>query len=113
MNFKVEKKDTLHILHIEEQRLDNRFTSELKTQLLLMINDESSSLILVDLAAVTYADSSGLGALLLGLRQARDHEKKFALVAAQKRVLSLIKIAHLDDLMVNYSDAATAVKALS
>jgi len=113
MKFTVEQKGSTHILHILEERLDHRFTSELKAQLLLMINDETSRIILVDLKGVTYADSSGLGALLLGLRQARDYEKRFALVAAQKRVLSLIKIAHLSDFLVNYASVTGAVKALS
>ncbi len=113
MNFTIEQESKAHVLRIQEERLDNRFTSELKAQLLLLVNDETSRIILVDLAPVIYTDSSGLGALLLGLRQARDHQKKFALIHAQKRVLSLIKIAHLNDIMVNYDSVADAVKHLS
>ena len=113
MNFSTEQEGPAHLLRIREERLDNRFTAELKAQLLLLVSDESSRIILVDLATVIYADSSGLGALLLGLRQARDHQKKFALVHAQKRVLSLIKIAHLNDIMINYDSVTEAVQELS
>jgi len=113
MKYSVDKKASTAILHIGEERLDSRFTSELKAQLLLLLNEQELSTILVDLKQTTYADSSGLGALLLGLRQARDTGKNFALVGAQKRVISLIKIAHLDELMVNYSSVATALKALA
>lgn len=113
MKFVVDKKENAHILRIKEERLDSRFTSELKTQLLMLVSEEEADIILVDLSHVTYADSSGLGALLLGLRQARENNKKFALVGAQKRVLSLIKIAHLNDVLFSYDSAPKAVKGLS
>lgn len=113
MKFVIDQKEKAHILRIKEERLDARFTSELKTQLLMMVGDETTDTILVDISHVTYADSSGLGALLLGLRQARENNKKFALVGAQKRVMSLIKIAHLNDVLLNYDSAPKAIKGLS
>jgi anti-sigma B factor antagonist len=76
--------------------------------LLIMIDDEQIKRILIDLSTVMYADSSGLGALLLGLRQDKAQEKSFAVFGAQNRVRSLLHIARLDDVLISYKDETEA-----
>lgn len=110
MKYKVDEKDSVNIIRLDEERLDTKVAPELKTQLLMMINDSSKTLI--DLSKVQYADSSGLGALLLGVRQARDLSAFLAVIGAQKRVKSIIHIAQLDKLLVNYEDETSALNAM-
>ena len=111
MNFLLEEIDNVKILRLREERLDSNIAPDLKTQLLVLLNSESSK-VLLDLSSTTYADSSGLGAILLGLRHSRDIGAKFALFGAQKRVKSLLQIAHLEDVMMNYNDEYEALEKL-
>lgn len=113
MKSEIHQHGSFQILRFDQDRLNVKIAPELKAQLLMMITDEETENVLIDLSIVQYIDSSGLGALLLGLRQARDNGKKFALFGAQKRVLNLIHIAHLNDTLVNYENEAMAVQQLS
>jgi anti-sigma B factor antagonist len=110
MKFKVDQKENVKIVRLNEERLDTKVAPELKTQLLMLIIAESKTLI--DLSQVQYADSSGLGALLLGVRQARDIGASLAVFHAQKRVKSLIHTAQLDKLLINYEDEGKALAAM-
>jgi anti-sigma B factor antagonist len=110
MNFLLEEVDDIKILRLKEDRLDSKIAADLKTQLLVLCKDKSK--ILIDLSEIKYVDSSGLGALLLGLRQSRDNEGQFALCGAQNRVLNLIQIAQLNGVLKNYSDELQALDDL-
>lgn len=109
MNFLLEEIDNVKILRIKEERIDTAIAPDLKAQLLMLIKDENNK-ILVDLSETKYADSSGLGAILLGLRQARDVGAKFAVFGAQKRVESLIEIAQLGDILINFENEYKALE---
>ncbi|HPG38470.1 MAG TPA: STAS domain-containing protein [bacterium] len=111
MNFTIEEVDKVKILRLREERLDTRIAPDLKAQLLVLLKNASDRL-LIDLSEVKYVDSSGLGAILLGLRQARDLNAKYAMFGAQKRVQSLINIAQLGNVLVNYADEKEALKNL-
>ena len=52
----------------------------------------------VDLAEVTYIDSSGVATLVEGLRSARENGADFALVAPSKAVLQVLELARLDSI---------------
>jgi anti-sigma B factor antagonist len=108
MNFLLEEIDDVKILRIKEERLDSNVAPDLKAQLLMLVNDKSK--VVVELSHVKYADSSGLGALLLGLRQARDNGGHFTVCGAQKRVKSLLKIAQLDGMLKNYENEIQAIE---
>jgi len=111
MDFSIDKAGDVSILRLNEQRLDSSISSDLKAQLLILV-DGLYKKILIDLTKVEYADSSGLGALLLGLRQARDRDIQFGIFGAQKRVQSLIRIAHLEDVLINHENEEEALNAL-
>ena len=113
MDFSISERDNIYILKLKEDKLNTRISPDLKAQLLLMVGDESHDKILVDLSDVKYVDSSGLGALLLGLRQARANDKQFALVGTQKRVANLIHIAHLDGALASFTSEEEAVAHFS
>lgn len=50
----------------------------------------------VRLADVTYIDSSGIAALVQGLKEARHREAKFALLEPSPRVRAVLELAQLD-----------------
>ncbi|MBN1543285.1 STAS domain-containing protein [candidate division KSB1 bacterium] len=112
MNFLLEEVQDIAVLRLKEQRLDSMIAPDLKAQLLVLLNNEKRNKIIVDLSQVGYADSSGLGALLFGLRQSREMGTVFILFGAQKRVLTLLQIAHLGDVLVNYPSEADAMQAM-
>lgn len=58
----------------------------------------SIDLIVVDLAATNYIDSSGLGMLLVLLHRARLHQKPVRIINAQAQVSSALKSANFDRL---------------
>lgn len=57
---------------------------------------KSGAPVAVDLAAVTYMDSSGIAALVEGLQTARKQGTPFALAKAEGPVLGVLKLARLD-----------------
>ncbi len=63
---------------------------------LLLKAMKSKSDVGVNLAGVTYMDSSGVATLVEGLKSAHDKEKVFALVAPSKSVLKVLELARLD-----------------
>jgi anti-sigma B factor antagonist len=112
MNFAVDTIGDVKILRLKENRLDTHIASDLKAQLLALLDGEEQR-VLLDLAETEYADSSGLGALLLGVRQARESGGRFCIFGARNRVKSLINIAHLEDVVRNFADEQAAIDAIS
>ena len=110
MAFSKEVKDDITIIKIEKNRLDTIIASDLKSELLLTV-DGGANKVLIDLAEVTYADSSGLGALLFGLRQLKNLGGQLKLFAANKKIMNLVRIARLNELLLNYDDKTVALKS--
>jgi anti-sigma B factor antagonist len=52
--------------------------------------------IVVDLSAVTFIDSSGLGALIGGLKQARQSDGDLRIAAPTEQVLTVLGLTNLD-----------------
>ncbi|MBN1465139.1 STAS domain-containing protein [candidate division KSB1 bacterium] len=107
MNFFLEEVDGIKIIRIKEDRLDTNIAPDLKAQLLVLIGEGKS--VLLNLEDVQYADSSGLGAILLGFRQARDAGGQFAICNVQKRVETMISIAQLTNIIKIYRDKEDAL----
>lgn len=110
MAFVKDEKDGVTIIKIENERLGSFIASDLKTELLLSV-DEGTNKILMDLSQVKYADSSGLGALLFGVRQLQNLGGQMKLLGANRKVQNLIKIARLEDKLPNYEDEGKALKS--
>jgi len=108
MQFEKEEKNDVTIMRIHEERLDSQVSPELKAHLLLLV-EQGVDKVLVDLSTVQYVDSSGLGALLFGLRQLRMFQGTLIIFGAQKRVLNLIRIAKLENILLNYDTEEDAI----
>ncbi|KAA3638544.1 MAG: anti-sigma factor antagonist [Proteobacteria bacterium] len=69
-------------------------SSELRKTILSAL--KTSPLVVVDLADVTYIDSSGIAALVEGLQYGNSHQKSFRLTRLSPHVKSIIELARLD-----------------
>jgi anti-sigma B factor antagonist len=64
----------------------------LRDRLLAMLREQSSKAVIVDLAAVSYIDASGIATLLEGLKLARNRQTKLCLQGLQDRVVHLFEV---------------------
>ena len=67
--------------------------------------------VIVDLARVSYIDSSGLAVLIEGMQAVEEYGGKFALVSLQENVRSIFEIARLDQVFRIFPDVDSALSA--
>lgn len=113
MHYQEEQVGDVLIIRIDEDRFDSTVSPEFKTELLRLIEGEHVRNILIDLKEVEYVDSSGLGALLFGHRQAKAKSGKLKLLNINPKVSTLIKIAKLEDILEHFSDEQQALKSFT
>jgi len=95
MRFETKKNGTATVIKVHERKLDATLSPELKGEFLVLCKPSLKELV-IDLSDVEFCDSSGLSALLIAERKMREHGGAVKLVGVHKKVLSLIKISHLD-----------------
>lgn len=111
MKYTEELVDGIRIVRIREKKLTCEEAPEMKTQFLKLLSEEGEELI-INLKDVEYMDSTGLGSLLFGIRQAERYDKDLILCEIRSRIQSLIKIAHLENVLEIYETEKEAIKAL-
>lgn len=107
MNLNQEKIQDFSVLTIQDERIDAHNSAELKTHLLRMIENGEIHII-VQLKAVRFIDSSGLGALLSGHKQCAAKSGKLALANVQPQVLSMFELTRLNRVFDIFSDISEA-----
>ncbi|MCK5737682.1 STAS domain-containing protein [bacterium] len=112
MGFKKELNQGVAVIRVNIDRLDTHVTPELKT-IILQTFEQNEVRVAVDLSGVAYVDSSGLGALLFGLRLADENDGDFRLIGANSRVQKLIEIAHLTENLFNHETEEDAVTEMN
>ena len=85
MNLQIEDKGAAVLLLVEEERLDSHNTGDLKNQMLKLFEEGKHNLV-VDLQAVRFVDSSGLGALVSGFKNASSRNGNLKLAGLQLQV---------------------------
>jgi anti-sigma B factor antagonist len=98
MNFSINMEAGLAIFRLDEPRLDSAIAPQVKAELLIIIQEEIAVLI-IDLTAVEFCDSSGISALLLARRQMRERDGDIIVVDRNGKVRSLLEIAKLTDVI--------------
>jgi len=88
------RKDQPNVLPLEGE-IDLHVSPNIAASLQMMIEKKPPKLI-VDLARVTYIDSSGLAALIEGMQNVQEYGGKFALAGLQEPVRTIFEIARLD-----------------
>ena len=103
MNLKLEKIQGYSVLFVEEERIDAHNSGELKSTILRMI-EQGEIRIIVQLERVRFIDSSGLGALLSGHKNAAAKSGKLALVGCRQQVSSMFELTRLNRIFEIYAD---------
>jgi anti-anti-sigma factor len=98
MKFTVDKKERYCSFRLDEDKLNSLISANLKSELVIL-NQEGYRNIICDMSEVTFMDSSGLSAVLIGHRVCKEAGGTFVLCACQEAVLKLIKISQLDSLL--------------
>ena len=65
--------------------------------------------VVVDLASTEFVDSSGLGALVGGLKSARTAGGDLRLAGAGEQVTTVLRLTNLDRVLRSHADVAAAV----
>lgn len=85
---------------------------KLRERLISLVESESYQLI-VDMEAVEFLDSTGLGVLVGGLKRVRAHDGWIDLVCTQSRILRIFRITGLNKVFDIYDTVPEAVAAHS
>jgi len=103
MKLNLEKINGCSVLFVQEERIDAHNSGELKEYILHLI-EQGEVNIVVQLEHVRFIDSSGLGALLSGYKNATAKSGKLALANLQQQVLSMFELTRLNRVFEIYAD---------
>ena len=111
MEFEITKKGDHTVVKVLSQKLDTTNAPELKSELVVLGNDEVKNIIM-DISNCSYVDSSGLSAILVANRLCEDAIGAFILCGLQPDVEHLIQISMLHTVLLITKDVAEAEKLL-
>jgi anti-sigma B factor antagonist len=94
MNLKTEVNGAVTIISVREERVDAHNSGELKTEMNRLFEAGTKDL-LVDLKEVRFIDSSGLGVLVSGFKNASTHQGSIKLCSLQTQVRSMFELTRL------------------
>ena len=96
-----------NVLQLEGE-IDLHISPEVAESLRAMI-DKKPKVLAVDLAKVTYLDSSGLAVLIDGMQNVQEYGGRFALANVQENVHHIFDIARLDQVFQIFPDVDSAL----
>ncbi|MFQ5612464.1 MAG: STAS domain-containing protein [Anaerolineae bacterium] len=99
--------DDIRLVRLEG-RLDAAGSPEVRDKLRSLAAQEQPKLI-IDLSQVSFIDSSGLGALVSGLKAARQQNGDILLAGAQQQAQTLFKLTMLDQIFKVYDSPEEAL----
>lgn len=103
MKITQEKIQDFNVMVVNEERIDAHNSAELKELILNKIKQDEVN-IAIQLEQVRFIDSSGLGALLAGFKNAERKSGKLILVNIQPQVLSMFELTRLNTVFEIYAD---------
>ena len=112
MSFSTKKQNNYSLITFNTDRLDSIVSPDVKSELVL-INKTGERNIIIDLTSVRYCDSSGLSALLIGYRLAKESKGFFIICGLQPSVRKLITISQLDSILAITENQIEAIDLLS
>ena len=75
----------------------------------LLANLKQKKDLLIDMAGVSYIDSSGIASLVEGLQVARKQKNELSLVSVSQRARRVLELARLDKVFTIHADVAAAL----
>ena len=80
-------------------------------QRLKEVQNENPERLVIDLSAVPYMDSSGVGSLVEALVRAKHRGRRFSLVSAHPATLRALRLARLDEVFTVHETLEGAAQA--
>jgi anti-sigma B factor antagonist len=109
MNLLTEQIQNTFVIHINEERLDAHNSSDLKLEVQKLF--EAGKLhLLIDMKDVRFIDSSGLGALVSGFKNATSAQGTLKLSSLQPQVKSMFELTRLHRVFEIFPTAADALR---
>ena len=108
MKYQTKRIEDVLVVYIQETRLTSVEAPDAKTEMLKILSEDAECFIF-NLNQIETMDSTGLGALLFGVRQGNNLDKDVCFCEAQKKVQFLVRIAHLEEMMDIYSSEQEAI----
>jgi anti-sigma B factor antagonist len=102
-------KDRPNVLSLEGE-VDLHISPEVAMSLRAM-TAKKPNVIIVDLAKVTYFDSSGLAVLIEGMQSVKKYGGKFVLADVQESVQHIFELARLDQVFQIFPNVDSALAA--
>lgn len=90
----IHEKDDVLLMEVQEERLDAHNSGELKNRMLSLF-EEGKINIVINLSEVRFIDSSGLGALVSGYKNASARNGNLKLCCLQPQVKSMFELTRL------------------
>lgn len=99
MRYLIEKNDKYAVLTPTENKIIGTNAPALKSEFVLLANNENISNIICNLENVNYTDSSGLSSILFGNRLCNEKKGKFVICGLKQEVQKLIELSKLDSIL--------------
>ena len=110
MNLKTEINGNNVVVFVKEERLDAHNSGELKTELNRLFEGGTVNLV-IDLKEVLFIDSSGLGVLVSGFKNASTRHGSIKLSGLQTQVKSMFELTRLHRVFDIFSTADDALES--
>jgi anti-sigma B factor antagonist len=110
MNLKTEANGKVMVVVVREERLDAHNSDELKVEMNRLFESGTKEL-LVDLKEVRFIDSSGLGVLVSGYKNASTHQGSIKLCSLQTQVKSMFELTRLHRVFDIYQTVDEALES--
>jgi anti-sigma B factor antagonist len=108
MNITIDNRPDIAIIQVREARLDAHNSGELKSTMQQLFEAGNKHL-LVDLQEVRFIDSSGLGALVSGFKNATTNQGTLKLCTLQPQVKSMFELTRLHRVFEIYNTVEEAL----
>jgi anti-anti-sigma factor len=112
MKILLDKTESYTLVALEEARLDAALTPGLKTEL-VTLNAEGISNLILDLEKVTYADTTGLSALILANNLCKEAGGMLVVCGATGQPSQLLKLSQVDNSLAVVPTRAEAIEHIA
>jgi len=102
-------KDGIEVVDVEGEI--DIYTAPRLRELLIDLVSKNNYQLVVNLEKVGFLDSTGLGALVGGLKRVRAHDGSLDLVCTQQRILKIFRITGLTEVFGIYQTVDQAIAA--
>ena len=97
-------------IEVQEERMDAHNSGDLKEQMLQLF-DEGKCNLIIDLTTVRFVDSSGLGALVSGFKNASARDGNLKLCCLQPQVRSMFELTRLHRVFEIFTSVEEAMES--